>query len=131
MFEYFPDLNIYTMADGKEALLSPKMNLSKYHREIEPFVLKNIKNIVLLDGLQRFNLSDSLVLQIIPTPGHDVTSVSYVLNNYLFTGDSYIPNSKLVCSFPRSNRKIAKANELFLKEMEKQGYQIMPGHYIE
>lgn len=131
LMKHFPDAKIYTMADGKEALQSTKMNFSKYHPEIEPFSLENTDNVVLMEDEEILKLTENDELKVICVPGHDVTSVAYMLDDMLFTGDSYIPNCKLVCSFPRSNRKLAKENEQRLKDLEASGMKIMPGHWIE
>lgn len=130
LIKFFPDVRVYTIADGKEALQSAKINFSKYHPEIKPFILENTNNVVLMNDEEVFGLTDNDNLKVLFVPGHDVTSVAYLLGNLLFTGDSYIPNCKLVCSFPRSNRKLAKDNEQRLKDLESKGLKIMPGHWV-
>lgn len=131
LMQLFPKAVIYTTEEGKEALYDPRKNFSKYHDEIEDFIFDYEGCVITIDYEGELQVDEHLSVDIILTPGHDVSCISYRVGNNIYTGDSYIPNCKLVCTFPRSNRKLAKENEQRLKDLEASGMKIMPGHWIE
>lgn len=118
------DVKVYTNAYGKEALQSPQLNLSKYHEDLSDFVIEMAENVTDVNRIYEPSLN------VIETPGHDPSCISFVIEKCLFTGDSYIPGCKLVCNFPHSDREHARENELLLKQYEQLGYKIYPGHWI-
>ena len=61
------------------------------------------------------------------TPGHCPSCLTYVLNNWVFTGDSFIFRVKVVTKLPKGDRFLAK--ESLEKIMSfSQGKMICPGH---
>lgn len=129
LLEHFPDALVYTNEEGREALTDVKKNFSKYHPELEPFVFDHTENVRLLEEGERVLLGDER-MQVLSTPGHDVTCFSFIIGNYLFTGDAYIPGVKTVMTFPRSNKIDAVASLERLKALEREGYIIRPGHFL-
>ena len=106
----FPGVKIYTNAEGEKALYDTKLNFSKYHSEILPFVYAGQGNVELLEDGMVLELFSGDTLRVIFTPGHDVTCFSFIIGNNLFTGDAYIPGVKTVMTFPRSNKIDAVAS---------------------
>lgn len=45
------------------------------------------------------------MLYVIETPGHCPSCLTYYTDNYIFTGDSYIPNVKVVTKLPYGDKK--------------------------
>lgn len=129
LVERFPDVKIYTNTDGLQALIDPKMNFSKYHPELKPFVFMHISNVVLLNDSDIFDLFNGIKLKAIYTPGHDVSCISYIVGKHLFTGDSYIPGLKPVYTFPRSNKYQALKSLELLQRMESKELIIHCGHH--
>ena len=125
----FPEVKIFTNTEGKNALYDTKLNFSKYHSEIQPFVYSGQGNVELLEDGMVLELFSGEPLQVMFTPGHDVSCISYVIGKNVFTGDSYLPGIKTVMNFPRSNRALALKNIAMLKELEQQGYTIFCGHH--
>lgn len=119
---------MYTTSEGREALFDTKKNFSKYHPEIEPFVFQYKDGVEILNDGELIHLFEGNSMKVLFTPGHDVSCVSYVVDNNLFTGDSYIPGLKTVSTFPRSDKELALKSTSLLKEMEKQGYNVFCGH---
>ena len=107
----FPEVKIYTNAEGEKALYDTKLNFSKYHSEILPFVYAGHENVELLEDGMVLELFGGELLRVMFTPGHDVSSISYVIGKNVFTGDSYLPGIKTVMNFPRSNRALALKNK--------------------
>lgn len=126
---HFPGVKIYTNIEGEKALYDAKLNISKYHSEIQPFVYAGQGNVELLEDGIVWELFRGEDLRVVFTPGHDVSCISYVIGKNVFTGDSYLPGIKTVMNFPRSNRALALKNTAMLMELEQQGYTILCGHH--
>lgn len=124
--EKFPFVPIYTSANGKTAFNNSAWNFSRYHND--PITIDSDRILVLNDG-DRIVFSNYLHFKVIATPGHDWSCLSYRLDNSLFTGDSYIPGIKVVASFPKSNRDLAKMWYSKLEAMSAT-LDIFPGHGI-
>ena len=126
LFDYDPDIKIYTSSEGKESLFSDKFNLSKYHEK--PFVFKgHERNInILKDGW--LELWPGIPCSVCPTPGHDLSCLTYGIKEYLFTGDSYIPGKRTVAIFPRSNRNSAAESTNKILSLLRDKKYICPGH---
>ena len=103
----FPDCIVYTSQYGKEGLFSNKLNFSRYHDDPMVFEGKHIR--VLEEGEEIF-LFPSIILKALHTPGHDWSCMSYYTDDLIFTGDSYIPNIKVITSLPKSNKMEAQAS---------------------
>lgn len=127
LLKYYPEVLVYTNEEGFSALTDTRKNFSKYHSELESFVFQYPKSVRLLEE-REYELFEGEKMQVLFTPGHDVTCFSFIIGDNLFTGDAYIPGIKTVMSFPRSNRKDAKESLERLKALEKQGYNVCPGH---
>lgn len=128
LVEEFPEVIVYTNQAGKEGLVNDKWNFSRYHTEVENFIFSKIENVrILEEGI--LELDRDLKVNVIFTPGHDPSCISYVLGNDLFTGDSYIPGIDPFHKFPRSNKAQALESLVRLQNLEKEfGYIIRPGH---
>ena len=86
-----PVVKIYTNIEGEKALYDAKLNISKYHSEIQPFVYAGQGNVELLEDSIIWELFRGEDLRVMFTPGHDVSCISYVISKTVFTGDSYLP----------------------------------------
>lgn len=123
----FPDVKIYTNDFGKEALSNPKLNVSKYHTEIPDLVIVCNYNTIIVKEGNKIELFDGIYANVLLTPGHDKSSISYVIADYLFTGDSYIPGERLLAIFPNSNKIDAIKSYNRLIDLSK-NYTVCPGH---
>lgn len=125
----FPRLIVYTNEFGKKALLSPKLNCSRYHIEAEDIVCCSLENIVAISEGEQLNLfSDSnCLLSVYETTGHDKSCLCYSINGCFFSGDSYIPGLKVLASFPNSNRVDAEISRKRIIELSC-GLNLYPGH---
>ena len=120
----FPDCIVYTSQYGKEGLFSNKLNFSRYHDDPMVFEGKHIR--VLEEGEEIF-LFPSIILKALHTPGHDWSCMSYYTDDLIFTGDSYIPNIKVITSFPKSNKTEAETSLERILELCKTR-DVYPGH---
>lgn len=124
LLERFPECIVYTSADGKEGLASDKFNFSRYHGD--PIVYDGPNVRVLEDG-DTVEIFDGVELHAMMTPGHDKSCVTYYTDDYVFTGDSYIPGFEVVTTFPRSNKEESKVSLEKIYELLKTR-TIYPGH---
>lgn len=121
----FPDVPVFTNRDGREGLLSDKLNFSRYHEK--PFILNSPDNIRLVEDGQSFDLFENYSVKAIYTPGHSPGCVTWVTGDAIFTGDSYIPGVKTVTIFPHSDKEMAASSEDLIRSMVN-GRQVYPGH---
>ena len=105
LLEHNPDLVVYVGQEDKEALYSAKMNMSRYHEGGE-FIFGG-NNVCVVNDREYINLWEGISAEIIAAPGHTPGCVAYRVGEYLFTGDAYIPNYKVVTVLPRANKKNA------------------------
>lgn len=132
LMDLFPNALIYTNAEGKAGLMSPKWNFSRYHDEVDEFVLSKPENVRVLEEEGCIVLDDEFRVDVLFTPGHDPSCVSYHIGDCLFTGDSYIPGMKTITSFPKSVKEHAKSSEERIKELEiSLECKVYSGHWIE
>ena len=89
--------------------------------------IKTERNFVSVDEGADIQVSEDLSASVLATPGHDKSCLSYVIDDYLFTGDSYIPGERLVAVFSFSYRTQAKASYNRLLELSKK-FVVCPGH---
>ena len=128
VIESKPSVVVVTNEEGHAELGDSKKNLSFYHEN--PLIVEGYKPLVVHDGvtLHYEGLAD---IEVIATPGHAPSCLSYRVGDMLFTGDAYIPGVKVVTTFPRSNKQLAAESLARLLELERSGLKVMPGHWIE
>lgn len=124
IIKHYPDCAIYTSEYGNEALFSDKMNMSRYHET--PLIYCG-KNINILHDKCKIELFPDISINVIATPGHCPSCLTYYTDNYIFTGDSYIPNLKVVTNLPKGNKIQAQESLERIKELAKNRI-ICPGH---
>ena len=121
----FPECEVYASAECAKMLASAKANLSAY---VGSSFSYDGKVTELRDG-DSVQLYDGIWLRVIETPGHNPSCLCFIIDDYIFTGDSYIPGAKIVTNLPGGNKKIAQ--ESFSKIMAyAQGKKICPGHQV-
>lgn len=124
IIEKFPDCIIYTSKSGNEALYSDKLNLSKYH---ESPLIFNGNNVKIINENDKIEIFPNISLEVIETPGHCPSCLTYYTDKYIFTGDSYIPGINLVTNLPKGNKIQAQESLEKIKELAKNRI-ICPGH---
>ncbi len=119
----YPNGVVYGSEECAKMLASAKANLSYY---LEMPIEYDGPVVVLHDGDQ-VTLFDGITLTSFATPGHNPSCMSFMVENYLFTGDSYIPNVKVVTNLPGGNKKQAQESVAKISELA-QGKILCPGH---
>ena len=127
--DIYPNSVIYTSENGKKSLTNSKYNLARYQAEIgiDKFEYSR-NNVVVLKNGDRIPFSDKFI-EVINTEGHDWSCLSYIIDEWFFTGDSYIPWTKLVYNLPKSDKQKAVASkEIILDLAQKRNLTILCGH---
>lgn len=120
----YPECVVYTSEAGKEGLYSDKLNFSRYHDDPVVFTGDNVQ---ILHDRDEIELFPGEFLTVLETPGHDKSCLTYYTRGEIFTGDSFIPEVKVITTFPRSNKQdAARSVEAILKVAE--GRDLYPGH---
>ena len=123
-----PNVKIYTNESGREMLLNERKNLSFYHEL--PFVISDPSRIVTVKDGEEIAIGEGLTAKAIFTPGHNPSCITWLIDDCLFTGDSYIPGLKTVTNLPGGNRLQASSSIELIKHLAN-GRTIYPGHRIE
>ena len=121
----FPNCIVFTSEYGKKGLFSDKLNLSYYHEDLINFRGSNVK---ILHETNRIELFENCFLETLETPGHNWGCLTYKVDNYLFTGDSYIPNVKVVTKLKGGDRGENKKSLQKIMDNISENTIICPGH---
>lgn len=126
LMESYPDCNIYLSEAGVAMLASDKLNFSKY---VRPVVSYQGSNLLTSKEIKDFELYPDISIKAIPTPGHSEDSVTYKLDNYLFTGDAYIPGVPVVTKLRGGDRGLAKQSTEIIHSLIDEKTILCPGHW--
>lgn len=85
-------------------------------------------NIRIIKEGDKINLYDGVNVEIYETPGHHPSCVCFKLNNYLFTGDSFIPGVRVVTKLKGGNRIQAADSVSRIISMIDHNTILCPGH---
>lgn len=121
-----PEVEIATLACGHEEIQNSRKNLSFYHGT--PFEITGYRERVLTNS-EELHFEGLADIEVMTTPGHDTSCITYKVGKDLFTGDAYIPGVQVFTKFPRSNKEQAMESMERLSKMERDGYIIHCGHH--
>lgn len=121
----YPDCIIYTNKFGIEGLFDDRKNLTYYHEKPLNFRGGHIHEIT--DG-DIIHLFEDHELQVMETPGHHPSCISYKVDNFMFTGDSYIPNIPVVTKLKGGDKLQAQLSVTRLLSVVNNETIICAGH---
>lgn len=122
----YPNIKVYTNEIGKQALANERFNYSKYHED--PIVFTESEIVICNEGTV-INLFDGIQAKVYHTPGHNPSCLTYEIEDFLFTGDAYIPGVSIVTTLKGGDKKMAEASVGRIIKLSK-GKTICPGHEI-
>lgn len=111
----YPGLSVYTNQAGLDTLLNDKLNFSRYYGE--PIIFNEPDRVKLVKDREWVELFDGIRAQAVFTPGHSPCCVTWIIDDALFTGDSFIPGVKTVTNIPHSNKDLAAESEALISEL--------------
>lgn len=121
----YPECVIYTSEWGKKGLYSDRLNLSYYHESSFVFQGDRLKMIHEGDCISIFQ---GLELDVLETPGHDKSCLCYKIQDYFFTGDSFIPGNKVITRLKGGNKEDSLMSLEKIKKNILPETVICPGH---
>ena len=128
LLNLYPDVPVYTNDYGLQTLYDDKLNFSKFYGNT--LQLQPVNNIRILHDGDEFELFDGVSVHAVFTPGHSPCCVTWVLDDMMFTGDSYIPGVKTVTNLPHCDKKQAACSEILIKKLAEHR-TVYPGHAPE
>ena len=124
LLKQYPICKIYTNESGRETLANAKKNMSFYHES--PVTVEEPCSTICDEG-DTITLFPNITTNVYSTPGHHPSCLTFMVGDYLFTGDAYIPGVKVVTNLPDGNKPLAQDSfERILKLSEKK--RICAGH---
>ena len=124
LHEAHPECRVYTAEYGKIALYDDKKNFSKYH---EASFIFNGNDVEVLNEGDQLEIYPGMILTTFATPGHCPSCLTFVVGDFIFTGDAYIPGVKVVTKLPMGDRKLAAESIERIMNLA-EGMKICPGH---
>ena len=129
LLDEFPEASLYVSPLTVDGLFCVRLNTSLYHEQ--PFVLNDsyLNNIKLLNEGYNFMLWDMYKLFVVYTSGHTKDSVSFQINNFLFSGDALIPGKKVFSRKKMSDYEaIVNSVEKIYSSCVDKTTILLPGH---
>lgn len=121
----YPKLLIYATSLTFQGMRDERMNGSRYTEY--PFVVGKAIDVEIEDG-DLIELENIGTIVVYKTPGHSPDSCCFKLGHFLFTGDTFIPNVKVVTKVKGGDKLLARQSvDFILHEFPKATY-IKPGH---
>ena len=120
----YPDCVVYASEECARMLASSKLNLSMYLET--PMEYKG--EVTILHDGDMVKLFEGINLTAIATPGHNPSCLCFIVDDYLFTGDSYIPGVKVVSNLPGGSKRQAQESVEKILELA-EGKKVCSGHY--
>lgn len=124
LLEAFPKLIVFLSENGRDALYSDRLNYSKYHGT--PYVYNGNRLLFLRN--KQVPIIGGTKIEVLDTPGHTQDSLSYVIGDYVFSGDAYIPGVNVVTSLRGGNKEQAENSVSRIKKILQPGMTLCPGH---
>ena len=124
LLEKYPDCKILTNEVGRVSLASDKLNLSRYHDN--PITVSG-KQVCICEEGDEIPLFNSKVARVYETPGHHPSCLTFMVDDYLFTGDAYIPGVKVVTNLPGGDKTLVVSSVNKILQLA-EGKKICPGH---
>lgn len=125
--KHHPEARIYTNEPGALMLVDEKRNMSKYHDS--PFILSDKAIIEIIKDDMGVMLDENLCAKAFFTPGHNPSCITWMIGDWIFTGDSYIPGFKTVSNLPGGNKSDIIKSDKLIKELIV-GKIVYPGHNL-
>lgn len=127
VIELNPSVRIYTNESGREMLLNARKNLSFYNDM--PFIISEPLCILTVQDGEEIPIGGGLTAKAIFTPGHNPSCITWIIEDALFSGDSYIPGIKVVTNLPGGNKKQAEESEAKILRLA-ENRNIYSGHKL-
>lgn len=126
LLKLYPDCRVYTNEVGRETLANSKQNLSFFHESPLSVVGPQVTLCREGDGIELF---PDVIATVYETPGHHPSCLTFMVGDYLFTGDAFIPGIKVVTNLPKADKKLVQESLVRINRLS-EGKKILPGHQV-
>ena len=125
LIDQYPSCVIYTNEIGRDSLADSRLNMSLYNET--PITVVGPQIMICCEG-DEISLFSGVQAMVFETPGHHPSCLTYMIADYLFTGDAFIPGVKVVTRLPKGDKKQAELSVSRIVKMSK-GRMVMCGHH--
>lgn len=123
----YPLAKVYCSQKTFDGLKNDNLNLSYIIPKFSSLFTKDENVVVLEEGI---TIIDGMEVEVISSSGHSEDCMSYIIKDFIFTGDSYLPFSKVFTKWPTSNKALALESEANLKLLVRErNLKVFPGHW--
>ena len=119
------DFDLYCSSNCYTNIQNPKNNFSRYIEDFENFSVQSKAQIIKDKQILHFK---KLKLEVLETPGHSPGSICLLLENKIFTGDSFFDKALVPLSFPHSNKLDYYNSKQKILNYIRKDTLIYPGH---
>lgn len=109
-----------------EAIKYEKRNCSVFYDNKEAFAINS--ETVSIESIGYILGFGEHLIRFINTPGHSDASISFIIDSFLFTGDTLIKDERTVTKLPTGSVKKLKESLELLFSLQGNGYYVYPGH---
>lgn len=125
IIDEFPNCTVFCSEYTKKALADSKINLSFYHQTP---ITYNGNNIEVINEKESINLFHAINIEVIETPGHNEGSLTFKIEDSIFTGDSLIPGTPVVTKLKSGNKTQALSSIIKIRNSIAKNATVYPGH---
>ena len=123
LLKSYPDIKIYGSLKTIERIQNKRKNLSFYYDQVGYEILNANFEIILDDSIT----INSFEIKVLKTTGHTDSSLSYLVEKKLFTGDFLIKDESTITKLPSGNRLAFLSSFKKFKKIIDESI-IFPGH---
>ena len=116
-------MKVVCSLECNEAIQNPRLNCSVFMNDRKSIYLKPAD--IVFEGIKVLKWNGH-VIKCIPTPGHTSDSISFIIDNNIFTGDALLRDLPTVTKLPSGNKEQQKETEKYLLSFI--GLKAWPGH---
>lgn len=109
-----------------ECIRYEKRNCSVFYDNKESFSINSPT--ISVESIQWQMLFGNTIIRFYLTPGHTDASISIVVDNILFTGDTLIKDERTVTKLPTGSTSRLQVPIMLYSQMQGGGYKVYPGH---
>lgn len=129
LYNAYPSANIYCSEETSKGLKNERINMSYIFSEDE-FITPEAQSYTFLNEESKLQCFDKDI-KILETPGHDIDCLTYIIGQYIFTGDCYSPELQMQHCWFRSDKVKAKESEQRIIDiLRRYGLTVCAGHHI-
>lgn len=109
-----------------ECIRYEKRNCSVFYDNKESFTINSAT--ISVESIYWQMLFCNTTIRFYLTPGHTDASISLIVDDMLFTGDTLIKDERTVTKLPTGSTARLQESKLLYAQMQSSGYMVYPGH---